>query len=598
MIILIINFLIIFLYSIHYKMSGFFVADNKIPLKESYVAIPSENGLSYGAQKLIEFYIPPNIDAFKPKNSYLQFDLELSQDSSVGANTRLQLDELIGGQILLDTVRIHSGDKTQLLEEIRHYPVHVATKYAYMSNPTLKNLRAINEGAGIYTPDCRGTEGSTKSILANHKFSPYYKSVKGATSESFTNTNAYGKCKLKLPLHTGLFQNDRVVPVGLMNGLFVTILTSENKRVFRQLDSVSYNRRLPLNPKFHSVDNNTGLPASWPTAISGSTNKFYIDPLVNNQFEVANFPFVVGETFAMALEDGTENTFTPVAKIASLAEVGAGVNKRIEVTLTASCNPATQITNAGGSAMFSTSVSAHPAYAPSYEISNAELVLNKIDMGAQARAEAQADMREGKMMVYDFLTTQVYNYSQLKGDRVANIGIPANHQRAKSIICVPTDASVRSTTAAIVCTGTYEIHGAPDRKLLSSQSGIAGIADELTEYFFFYDGRNQPSLNVNTTKVSSRTSIDAIHLLELDKALSQADMPALQMSRFNENFCIGRALSLNNGVYDMRGKDCRLNVLYQNSAAAGAPLFDKLWCNFVYHIRRINIRADSISVEV
>lgn len=580
-------------------MSGFFVADNKIPLKESYVAIPSQNGLSYNAQKLIEFYIPPNIDAFKPKNSYLQFDVELSQDESGGLSTRLQLDELIGGQVLIDTIRIHSGDKTELLEEIRHYPVHVATKYAYHSNPSLKNLRAINEGAGIYTPDSRGTEGTTKSNLANHKFSPYYKGSVGATATAFTNANAYGKTKLKLPLHTGLFQNDRVVPVGLMNGLFVTILTSENKRVFRQLDSVSLNRRLPLNPFFHSVDNNTGTPGKWAVASTASTNVFYVSAAENNQFEPENFPFVVGETFKMAkYDDSTDNAFTPVAKISQISAVGAGVNRRIQVTLTASCNPATEILTDGGYVMYSTTVSSNATYAPSYEISNAELVLNKIDMGAQARAEAQKDMREGKMMVYDFLTTQVYNYSQLKGDRVANIGIPANHQRAKSIVCVPTDAGVRSTSDSITCTGTYEIHGSPDTKLLSSQSGIAGISDELTEYFFFYDGRNQPSLNVNTTKVSSKTSIDAIHLLELDKALAQADMPALQMSRFNENFCIGRALSLNNGVYDMRGKDCRLNVLYQNSAADGAPGFDKLWCNFVYHIRRINIRADSIQVEV
>jgi len=35
--------------------SGFFVADNKIPLKEDYVAIPSQNGLTYDAQKVIEF---------------------------------------------------------------------------------------------------------------------------------------------------------------------------------------------------------------------------------------------------------------------------------------------------------------------------------------------------------------------------------------------------------------------------------------------------------------------------------------------------------------------------------------------------------------
>ena len=47
-------------------MSGFFVADDKIPMKESYVAIPSQNGLSYDAQKLIEFFIPPNVENFKP----------------------------------------------------------------------------------------------------------------------------------------------------------------------------------------------------------------------------------------------------------------------------------------------------------------------------------------------------------------------------------------------------------------------------------------------------------------------------------------------------------------------------------------------------
>ncbi len=575
------------------ETTGFFVAQNKIPLQESYVAIPSQNGLSYNAQKLIEFYIPPNVDAFKPKNSYLQFDLELSQDTSA-SNTRLQLDELIGGQCLIDTIRIHSGDKTELLEEIRHYPVHVATKYAYHSNPTLKDLRALNEGAGIWTPDCRGTRGTTKSILTNHKFSPYYEAVTAdPTNASFKNS-LYHKCKLKLPLHTGLFQNDKVVPCGLMNGLFVTILTSENKRVFRQLDSVSYERRIPLNPIFHSVDANTGTPATW--ANTTASNVFYVKH-DNNNFEVANFPFVVGETFEFAkVTDRSKSVFDAPAVIKQIETFGSGANEYIKITLLNAVTPTVAVTNAGNFAMYSTSVRAATSYNPTYEISNAELVLNQIDMGAQARAEAQRDMREGKMMVYDFLSTQVYNYSQLKGDRVANIGIPANHQRAKSVICVPTDASVYSTKDSISCEGTYEISTGTDIVLNSTQSGIAGISDRLTEYFFFYDGRNQPSLNVKTEKISAKNSIDAIPILELDKALSQAEMPALDMSRFNENFCIGRSFSLNKGIYDMRGKDCRLNIFYQDTA--NQPVKDKLWCNFVYHIRRINIRADSIQVEV
>ena len=68
------------------------------------------------------------------------------------------------------------------------------------------------------------------------------------------------------------------------------------------------------------------------------------------------------------------------------------------------------------------------------------------------------------------------------------------------------------------------------------------------------------------------------------------------MTRYNENFVVSRALGVNKGVYSMIGKDCRLNVHYQD--VANAPSKDMNWCNFVYHVRRINIRADSISVEV
>jgi hypothetical protein len=576
--------------------SGFFVADNKIPLKEDYVAIPSQNGLTYNAQKVIEFYIPPNVEYFKPQNSYLQFDLTIAQDTSA-SNTRLQLDELIGGNILIDTIRIHSGDKTELLEEIRHYPVHVAMKYAYHSNETLKNLRALNEGAGIWTPDSRGSRGSTKSQLANHKYTPYYKNVSAdPTSEAFTNSNKYTQCKLKLPLHTGLFQNDRIVPCGLMNGLFVSILTSENKRCFRQLDSVNENRRLTLNPLFHSLDGNTGSPSSW---VNGSDSNTLFIKHDNNNWEVDNFPLVVGETFKFASTDPAfVSSLSAPAIIKQIETSGAGANKYVKVTLNASVtNNGSSVTNAGNIFLVSTAVSAATSYSPTYSMSNVELVLNQIDLGAKAQQEAMADMKAGKMMVYDFLSTQVYNYSQLKGDRVANIGIPGNHQRAKSVICVPTDASVYSAKDQISCSGTYQIHSnSQDHKLLSSQSGIAGISNRLTEYFFFYDGRNQPSLNVNTEKISSKSSVDAIPLLELDKALQAAGMPALQMSRFNENFAVARTFSLNNGVYDMRQKDLRLNVHYQD--VANPPEKDMLWCNFVYHLRRIVIRGDGISVEV
>jgi len=103
-------------------------------------------------------------------------------------------------------------------------------------------------------------------------------------------------------------------------------------------------------------------------------------------------------------------------------------------------------------------------------------------------------------------------------------------------------------------------------------------------------------LNVKTDRISNKKSVDAIALLELDKALESAGMPALQMTRFNENFAVGRTFSLNDGIFDMRNKDCRLNVYYQD--VSNAPEKDMLWVNLVYHLRRIVIRGDGISVEV
>jgi len=578
------------------ETTGFFVADNKIPLKERYTVVPNQNGLSADAQKLIEFYIPPTIKYFNPKNSYLEFDLEINQPEGATYNTRLQLDEVIGAQILLDTITIHSGDKSELLEEIRHYPVHVCNKYSYHSTPSLREMRAINEGAGTWTPDARGQNGTTKSTLVNHKYTPYYSKVAdGLTNTAFTNSEYYHKCKLKLPLHTGLFQNDKVVPNGLLNGLFVSILTSENKRCFRQLDSVSRFRRLKLNPQFHSINGSVTAPDDW---VSGSSHNVFYVGRTNNNFSIENFPMVVGEAVGFSTNYTTVSTFSAVPKIKQLEMVSSGATRLIKVTLDAAVSlSSASMENGTDWWLYSKSVTEASSYEPTYTMSDINLVLNEVEMGDKAEADIARDMREGKMMVYDFMSTQVYNYSQLKGDRVANIGIPGNHSRAKCIIATPTDASVYSSRDAISGSGTYLINSnSEDTRLYSSQSGIAGISNRITEYFWFYDGRNQPSRNVKTDKISANNSVDAIALLETDKAFFQAEMHALRMTRFNENFVVARALGINKGVYSMIGKDCRLNVHYQDSA--NAPSKDMLWCNFVYHIRRINIRANSISVEV
>ena len=66
---------------------------------------------------------------------------------------------------------------------------------------------------------------------------------------------------------------------------------------------------------------------------------------------------------------------------------------------------------------------------------------------------------------------------------------------------------------------------------------------------------------------------------------------------FQSNFIIGRALSLHNGVYDTRGKDFNLQVEYTGQDNAKAQK-NKLWMNFVSHLRRIEFKGGGISLQV
>ena len=74
-----------------------------------------------------------------------------------------------------------------------------------------------------------------------------------------------------------------------------------------------------------------------------------------------------------------------------------------------------------------------------------------------------------------------------------------------------------------------------------------------------------------------------------------ANIEPLSFKKFRSNCCIGRALALQDGVYDCRGRDFNLQVNYQSLRT---PLKNKLWNNFVAHLRRIEVKGDQISLQV
>lgn len=659
---------------------SFWSVDDKIPVRQTNVSVFAEHGLEYRSSQKINFHIPPTITYFQPKECYLEFDVQLLCQNGVATQPpcRLSLDAETGGHSLIRDIRIHSGGAgAVLLEEIQNYNTLVALKYDYESNDVLRNKRALTEGALTYDPDNRATNGATKSELNNHKSQPYTSLFRDATGEpiakpSRTNTtwesdtdSNFNKVKCLLPLNTGIFSNSKVFPALLTEGLRIEIILESAGRVLRIPDTINPARRGQLGCRFHSKSGkDTEVAAAGGKIAQNDVISSFFIARNNNMTSVDNCPFVPGQKIAFCKCAGGEDAsveeewdgkpgdewFAPmddgdmiIDTIELIPGDGAGgtaggKHGLIKITLKdtwgvgktgVKSTGAGEITNALGYMVVDAGIRnqdkatgvAGADFKGDYKLSNVQMVIRQIDMPSGYTQKLMGMMKGGGTMNYDFLSNTNYKYSQLAGDRVANIRLPLSQSRAKSILSIPTDASVYKNhelitgmkdTLGIAFPGTaddlvYPFADMPDLGTyieeldsedtfnLCVRSGLTGVWDELTDYQWFYDGKLNPSRKVETAVISGRKGISQQPLIELEKALAMANIEPLSFKKFRSNCCIGRALALQDGVYDCRGRDFNLQVNYQSLRT---PLKNKLWNNFVAHLRRIEVKGDQISLQV
>jgi len=319
---------------------------------------------------------------------------------------------------------------------------------------------------------------------------------------------------------------------------------------------------------------------------------------------VATFPFVVGEKVTFVSEDNASVNGS-IARITQIEHVeGATVGEsKTKITLSEKIQNTTGETWTGGGSQYhlmsfnpdSADISDYPA---TYTVSNVEMIVRQISVPDGYEQSMLNMMKEGGTINYDYRSFTNYRYSQLQGDNVANIRLPLIESRATSILCVPTDATQYSTKQLLSASATYLINQEPeDVQNRSQRSAITGIVDGLQEYQFIYDQKINPNRKVDTSKIAQKNSISQYWTIEAEKALAMADIEPMSFAAFQDNFFIGRALSLGkNAVYDARGKDFNLQVEYTSSTYPQTK--PKLWNNFVSHIRRLEIKNGSLMVQV
>lgn len=646
----------------------FWSSEEKLPVSQTKVSIPSDNGLSYQGGQRIIFTIPDNIEFINPINTVLECDFKIDfpvggeADSNVAAGwaqTRLQLDAELGGNVLIRHIRVYANSaEMPLLDEVQDCNVLAGVRYDYHTDDSIRKKRSLVEGCSMFTPAQRNIMGIPESGYVNTENNTCFDSNIASDSTGFHKFNApaatsgFKTAKLLLPLHeSGIFGSSVVFPNKVVGGLRLELELCEANIAVKQLDTVQLNNKFQSNPIFHSIDGldvpagALGVDSGWKTTVV--TDTFYLARQNLNGAEIAKVPFCIGERFSikkgstsisntyMAWSSAAVANVFPRIKAINVAAANVGTQSYdlIQIVLDEPVKPSTAIKSIANSSVgvsvdledpsyiYSTSLYggdgtllATPSFEPTYTLSNAALIVERVEMPEGYNAKMRSMMSQGGVLNYDFLTFTNYKYSQAQNDRVANIRIPIANKRCKGVVAVPVDSSVYTTVERICCgnmrevddTGTYtyniEKEGNQAGAVLgnhtshSKRSAIEGVVDGLSRYQFFYSGKLNPSRPVVTSKIANRVSISQQSLVECEKCLAVCGIPPTSFSAFRRNFFVGRATAIQNGVVDLSTTDFNLQVEYQE--IDNPPTKSKLWNIYIGHLRRLLIRGDSVVVDV
>ena len=517
---------------------SFWEADDKIPITQKSVSIPSSNGLNYSAGQRVVIEVPSTIEYIQPRECYLKFDFKIALPDGEEP-TKLQLDETLGLQSIIRDLRIYSGGAGKiLLEEYQNYNVLTNIKYSYETNDVLRKKRSMSEGTTNHSVKTRATCGTSESHKNSISENPYFATLTTDATTEWGDGN-FQTVSALLPINTGLFSNSKILPVLLLEGLVLDITLENNDMLYRQLDQCRRTTKLANSPLYHSKNGSRTHGAADATGTALTVKHIWLanDNLINS---VDNTPFCVGESVAFAkLDDGVSVVPTSEMVISQITrDSGALDNGMVKLTFSASGQVATSITPGGTYAVVSNTVQKNTAtsYTPSFTMSNVELVLQQLEMPKGYTQKMMSMMKEGGSMNYDFLSFTNYKYSQLSADTVANIRLPLNMSRAKAILCCPIDATTTNTADRIAGLGTYQTYKSartPDFENLSDKTGLVGIVDNLQDYQFFYDGKLNPSRKVSCSKTATQGSVSQQPLIELEKALAISEIIPYSFRDFN-----------------------------------------------------------------
>lgn len=536
-----------------------FQAKPKIRVGQNSLSYVSQNALEYSEKQKIVIEIDEDLEFFDPSKSYLKFDFQIDLNSP-DYKYLVQLDPLLGGQVLFDTIYIYNRAGV-LLEEYANYPSWVNINNLYTENETNINKNSLTEGVVARNPDQQSWTGDEYNRFSNSQFNPYF--VKDATGNV-----SYNKVRMGIKLKTGIFSSKNIFMNRLMGGLRIELICSENKNVFKLFKNAITTNHCPKLSHVGGGAKYTGYPTT-----SSPVTEVYLSWANSMMTDINRVPFCVGERLQIT-------GLTDKTKITSIDLATVGGEKFIKLTTQSYANADGDIDS--GADIKSTSFDDNGTMLPSYKISNVEMIVEEITTTPEYQKGIEKALSENGTIAYNCICAQNYRHSVLASDVASTVNLNLNNRMAKSILIAPT-----INGNATMATNIKQLDG--------FRNGISGAWDKLESLQWSYDSKLQPDRPITTLKTQNQATeaYDGQYLAELEKALILGGIPSNSFEHIKKNAVLGRCLAMENQIYNTLQKDFQINLNFSGDTADRNSKLLNCW---VVHVRRFEVGSSGVNV--
>ena len=531
------------------------------------ISIKPEAQVDYNpiSQNQVRWLIPQYVGFYDPRGTMLKYKLQMQGRGITKPDPRA------GVHSLWRDVRIRDGTASSELEMIQDYNVLTAQWWNYTANESINHKRDLFEGRSANQDiDQQLLYGATPDWNAGEQTAnPERKIV-----------------EIEQPIYSGILGGDKVFPVVATKGLRFEMNLDNLRRSlvlntdlgtpnqFVQTQSTSLNV-IGANAKTAIGDTFGVIIQSADEAAEGRGVNKSNDPVNNNPFSIGDVLYISDE--ADGANEEELGVITSFKANATRLEIMYCPNRAIGAGTAAAHQQGSRIffkeadrLNGKVLANVPAANAAAAAEKVSYTISDIELLLLQVQppQGYVESLMKQVMSQGGLSMDYRTWTLYRFNLTTLNG--LTNQLIPANQQRAYSILSVPLNTGTQSDIL---------------------RSSFKGITDGNQNYQYVFGGSlipDRPISLVRYTQTPART--DALHLVELEKALVNSNYGVRNLLRVPDRFLIGRAFSKYGQVFNLSPSSLSLRVEYQGGTK------EKVFEHFVQHLRRVNISNNGVMV--